>query len=268
MFQIRKTTPLAPNHPPSAIEWWERSYRTEGLAEQITGLRRELGRALAGVERSSRPVFLRALGRDIDAELQRLAGRVVFGVGQEPSALVERCRILEEMIGYYSDVVVPSRRAFELVELSDCAREAVAELSGDLRVVLRILGEPYVLASHRLATSLFQVAILAASARPIDEIEVILPPCSDAVAEFRVAWPKAASAAGAPLQHNHDKSRFLALAIAYALQIGGTLSRSTEAEEVLIVRIPIATHAEHNRPQSLPFDRDVIHEATAFCVEG
>jgi len=213
-------------------------------------------------------VFLRALGRDIDAELQQLAGRVVFGFGEEASALVERRRILEEIIGYYSDVVVPSRRAFEFIELSDCAREAVAELSGDLRVVLRIIGEPYVLASHRLVTSLFEVAILAASARPTDEIEVILPPCSEAVAEFRVAWPKATTAKGTPLQHNHDKSRFLALAIAYALQIGGTLSRSTAAEEVLIVRIPIATHAEHNTPQNLPFDREVFDEATAFCMAG
>lgn len=213
-------------------------------------------------------MFLRALGRDIDAELQQLADRVVPGLGEQPAALGERFRILEEMTGYYGDVVVPSRRAFELIELSDCAREAVAGLSGDLRLVLRIVGKPYVLASRRLATALFEVAILAASARPTDEIEVILPLCSESVVEFRVVWPKVATTKGAPLEHKHDESRFLALAIAYAVQIGGTVSRGTATEEVLVVRIPIATHAEHNTPQNLPFDPDVIAEATAFCMEG
>ena len=210
-------------------------------------------------------MFLRALGRDIDAELRQLAGRVVFG--EQASALGERCRVLEETIGYYGDVVVPSRKAFELTELSDCAREAVAELSGDLRIVLRIVGEPHVLASQRLATALFEVAILAASARPTDEIEVILPACSEAAAEFRVVWPRATAIEGPSLEHKHDKSRFLALAIAYAVQIGGAVSRSTAAEEVLIVRIPVATHTEYNTSQNFPFDPDVIAEATVFCME-
>lgn len=268
MFRIRRTLPSTPNHPPNAIEWWERPFQSEDLAEQITRLRRQLGLALAAAERSSRPLFLRALGRDIDAELRQLADRVVFALGRQPGALEERCRILEEMIRYYSDVAVPLRRPFELIELSDCAREAVAGLSGDLPLVLRIAGEPYVLASRRLATALFEVSIFAASARPTDEIEVILPPCSESAAEFRVVWPKATTSKGASLENERDKSRFLALAIAYAVQIGGTLSRGTATEEVLVVRIPIATHAENNTPQNLPFDRDVIAEATAFCMEG
>lgn len=268
MFQIRRTSSATPNHPPSAVEWWERSYRTDDLEEQITRLRRQLAPAIVDAGRSLRPVFLRALGRDIEAELQQLGGRVVFGVGEQASGLRERCGTLEEMVGYYCDVVVPSRKAFDVIEFSDCAREAVAGLSGDMRLVLRIEGEAYVVASRRLVTALFEVAILAASAGPSDEIEVILPSCSEAFAEFRVAWPKAIAPKGAAFGRDHDKSRFLALAIAYAVQIRGTLSRSTVAEEVLIVRIPIGSRPKHDASGIPTLDPDVIAEATAFCTQG
>ena len=268
MFQIRRRSSTAPSHPPSAIEWWERSYRTDDLAEQITRLRRQVAMAIVDAGRSSRPVFLRALGRDVEAELQQLGGRVVFGLGEQASTLRERCRTLEEMVGYYCDVVAPSKKAFDVVELSDCARDAVSGLSGDLRLILRIEGEPYVVASQRLVTALFEVAILAASAGPNDEIEVILPPSSEASAEFRVAWSKVIAPKGAAFGRDQDKSRFLALAVAYAAQIGGTLSRSTAAEEVLIVRIPIGSRAKHDASGLPPLDPDVIVEATAFCMEG
>jgi len=76
-------------------------------------------------------LFLRALGRDIDEELQRLAGRVVPGLGEQPAALGERFRILEEMTGYYGDVVVPSRRAFN----SSSSRIALVRRSRDCRVI-------------------------------------------------------------------------------------------------------------------------------------
>jgi len=268
MFQIRRTLQTTPSQAPSAIEWWERSHGTDALAEQITRLRRQLALAIADAGRSSRPVFLRALGRDIEAELQQLDGRVAFGVGEQASGLRERCRTLEEMVGYYCDVVVPSKRAFDVIELSDCAREAVAGLSGDMHLVLRIEGEPCVIASRRLATALFEVAILAASAGPTDEIEVILLSCSEVFAEFRVASPKVIASTGAALGFDRDKSRFLALAVAYALQIGATLSRSTLAEEVLIVRFPIGTRARYEGSTVPSLDPGVIAEATAFCAEG
>lgn len=268
MFQIRRTLQTTPSEPPSAIEWWERSYRTDALAEQITRLRRQLALAIEDAGRSSRPVFLRSLGRDIEAELEQLDGRVAFGAGEQASGLRERCRTLEEMVGYYCDVVVPSKRAFDVIELSDCAREAVAGLSGDMHLVLRIEGEPCVIASRRLATALFEVAILAASAGPTDEIEVILPSCSGVFAEFRVVSPKVIAPKGAALGFDRDKSRFLALAVAYALQIGATLSRSTVAEEVLIVRFPIGSRAKHNSSGIPSLDANVIAEATAFCGGG
>jgi hypothetical protein len=137
-----------------------------------------------------------------------------------------------------------------------------------MHLVLRIEGEPCVIASRRLATALFEVAILAASAGPTDEIELILLSCSEVFAEFRVASPKVIASTGAALGFDRDKSRFLALAVAYALQIGATLSRSTLAEEVLIVRFPIGTRARYEGSTVPSLDPGVIAEATAFCAEG
>ena len=101
---------------------------------------------MADAENSKRPMFLRALGQDLDSELQQLAQRVALTASEATSEFAQRRDLLEEMVGYYCDAVVPSGQVFDAIDLSDCAREAVARLSGDMILVLRIQSEPHVVA--------------------------------------------------------------------------------------------------------------------------
>lgn len=262
MFQLPTALRVTSRQPPHAFEWWERSLRHEDPVEQIRRLRRQLGFAIA--DAGKRPLFLRALGRDIDVQLQQLAGRATFGAGELASELRERCQLLEKTVDHFCDVVAPSDRAFDSIELSDCAREAVAELSGEMRLRLLIQGERRVTASRWLVTSLFEVAIRSASARTEEEVEVILPPCSGTWAEFRIAWPKSSTTEDSRTQDDHDKARFFALAAAYALKLDGTLSRDAQDQEMLSVRIPIADRSEHHASPAPFLEPDVVRQAAAF----
>ena len=168
-------------------------------------------------------------------------------------------------VDHFCDVVAPSGRTPDSIELSDCAREAVAELSGEMRLRLVIQGERCVTARRWLVTSLFEVAIRSASARAEDEVEVTLPPCSGTWAEFQIAWPKSSTTEDSRTQDDRDKSRYFALAAAYALKLDGTLSRRhTQDQEILSVRIPITEPSEH-RASPAPFlEPDVVGRAVAF----
>ncbi|MDH3726003.1 MAG: hypothetical protein OER77_00595 [Myxococcales bacterium] len=263
MFQLRWKPGIDNREPPSAMEWWERSFRVDDATEQITRLREQLGTAIARAANSPKPVFLRALGRDFDAELQRLAERTAFTVGESTSELRERCQLLEEIVDYYCDAVMPSTKALDAIELSDCAREAVAGLSADMLLVLRIQSEPTVVARRRQVISLLELAIRAAAAVPEDEVEVVLLPCSERYAEVRVVWPKSPTV----LRDGHDKARFMALAVAYAIKVGGRLHRGTGARETLAIRIPRTGRPKHDATSLPSLDPDILAQATAFCVE-
>ncbi len=263
MFQNRWRPPRANGEAPSAMQWWERSFGARDATEQLARLRQELGAAIADVEHSKRPVFLRALGKDLDRELGQLAQRAAFVAREATSQFAQRCDLLEEMVEYYCDAVVPSGRVFDAIDLSDCAREAVARLSGDMILVLRIQSEPHVLARRRPVISLFEVAIRAASARPEDEVEVILAACSDRHAEFRVSWPRTATSEEGPRRHGRDDERFFALAVACALKVGATLSRHTGVCDNLVVRIPMP-----DASPALALEPDVVEQATAFFAES
>lgn len=263
MFQLASALRVTSRQPPHAFEWWERSLRQDDPVEEIRRLRRQLGFAIA--DAGKRPPLLRALGRETDVQLQQLAGRATFGVGELASELRERCQLLEKTVDHFCDVVAPSGRTRDSIEFSDCAREAVAELSGEMRLRLVIHGERCVTASRWLVTSLFEVAIRSASARTEDEVEVILPPCSGTWAEFQIAWPKSPTTEDSRTQDDRDKARFFALAAAYALKLDGTLSRRhTQDQEILSVRIPITEPSEH-RASPAPFlEPDVVGQAVAF----
>lgn len=263
MFQLPRALRVVSRHPPHAFEWWKGSIRHEDPVEQIRRIRRQLGFAIA--DAGKRPPFLHALGRETDVQLQQLAGRATFEVGELASELRERCQLLGKTVDHFSDVVAASVRTRDSIELSDCAREAVAELSGEMRLRLVIQGERRVTASRWLVTSLFEVAIRSASARTEDEVEVILPPCSGTWAEFRIAWPKSSTTAGGRTQADHDKARFFALAVAYALKLDGTLSRChTQDQEILSVRIPIADRSADFASPARFLDLDVLGQAAAF----
>jgi hypothetical protein len=88
--------------PPHAFEWWERSLRQDDPVEEIRRLRRQLGFAIA--DAGKRPPLLRALGRETDVQLQQLAGRATFGVGELASELRERCQLLEKTVDHFCDV--------------------------------------------------------------------------------------------------------------------------------------------------------------------
>jgi len=160
------------------------------------------------------------------------------------SELRERCQLLEKTVDHFCDVVAPPGWTSDSIEFSDCAREAVGELSGEMRLRLLTQGEPRVTARRCLVISLFEVAIRSASARTEEEVEVILPPCSGTLAEFRIAWPKSSTTDDRCTRDNYDKARFFALTVAYAMKLGGTLSRDTGDQEILSVEMPIADHAE------------------------
>ena len=263
MFELLRTLGTASRQPPRAFEWWQKSLRRDDPVEDIRRLRRQLGLAIA--DAGERPSFLHALGRETDVQLQQLAGRATFGVGELASELRERCQLLGKTVDHFCDVVAPSGRTPDSIDLSDCAREAVAELSGEMRLRLLIQGERRVTASRWLVTSLFEVAIRSASARTEDEVEVILPPCSGTWAEFQIAWPKSSTTKDSRTQDDRDKARFFALAAAYALKLDGTLSRRhTQGQEILSVRIPITEPSEH-RASPAPFlEPDVVGQAVAF----
>jgi hypothetical protein len=258
-FQRPSVPRVTSRQPSKTVEWWDPSLRQDDPVEQIKRIRRQLG--LAIVEAGTRPLFLRALGRDIDAELQQLAGRATFGVGELTSELQERRQLLEKTVDHFCDVVAPSGRALDSIELSDCAREAVAELSGEMRLCLLIQGERRVIASRRLVISLFEVAIRSASARTEEEVEVILPPCSGTLAEFRIAWPRSSTTDDRCTRDNYDKARFFALAIAYAMKLGGTLSRHTGDQEILSVEMPAANQAEHSASLTPFIEPNVVGQA-------
>jgi hypothetical protein len=263
MLELLRRLGTASRQPPHALESWEQSLRRDDPVEDIRRLRRQLGLAIA--DAGERPLFLHALGRETDVQLQQLAGRATFGVGELASELRERCQLLGNTVDHFCDVVAPSGRTRDSIELSDCAREAVAELSGEMRLRLVIQGERRVTASRWLVTSLFEVAIRSASARAEDEVEVILPPCSGTWAEFRIAWPKSSTTENSRTQDDKDKARFFALAVAYAQKLDGTLSRHcTQDQEILSVRIPITDPSEH-RASPAPFlEPDVAGQAVAF----
>jgi len=263
VFQNRWRPPRNNGEPPSAMQWWQRSFGAHDATEQLARLRQQLGAAIADAERSERPVFLRALGQDLDGELEQLAQRAVLTANEATSEFAQRRDLLDEMVGYYCDAVVPSGRTFDAIDLSDCAREAVARLSGDMILVLRIQSEPHVVAGRRPVISLFEVAIRAASARPDDEVEVILAACSDRHAELRVSWPSTKPSADDPRQHGGDKERFFALAVACALKVGGTLQRQTGVSDTLVVRIPMP-----DASPAFALERDVIEQATAYFAES
>jgi len=173
--------------------------------------------------------------------------------------------LLGKTVDHFCDVVAPSGTTPDSIELSDCARAAVAELSGEMRLRLVIQGERCVTARRWLVTSLFEVAIRSASARTEDEVEVILPPCSGTMAEFRIAWPKSSTTADSRTQDDYDKARFFALAAAYARKLDGTLSRRhTQDQEILSVRIPIAARSEHHASPAPFLEPDVVGQAAAF----
>jgi hypothetical protein len=235
MFQLASALRVTSRQPPHAFEWWERSLRQDDPVEEIRRLRRQLGFAIA--DAGKRPPLLRALGRETDVQLQQLAGRATFGVGELASELRERCQLLEKTVDHFCDVVAPSGRT----------------------------RDSSVTASRWLVTSLFEVAIRSASARTEDEVEVILPPCSGTWAEFQIAWPKSPTTEDSRTQDDRDKARFFALAAAYALKLDGTLSRRhTQDQEILSVRIPITEPSEH-RASPAPFlEPDVVGQAVAF----
>ena len=263
MFQIPRVLRVTSRQPPHALEWWEQSLRRDDPVEDIRRLRRQLGLAIA--DAGERPSFLHALGRETDVQLQQLAGRATFGVGELASDLRERCQLLEKTVDHFCDVVAPSGRTRDSIEFSDCAREAVAELSGEMRLRLVIQGERRVTARRWLVTSLFEVAIRSASARTEDEVEVILPPCSGTWAEFQIAWPKSPTTEDSRTQGDRDKARFFALAVAYARKLDGTLSRRhTQDQEILSVRIPTTEPSEHRASPAPLLETVLAGQAVAF----
>lgn len=246
------------------MAWWEQSVGRHDATERIMRLKQQLRSAIACADRCERPVFMRALGRDLETELEELSARIAFGAGESGFELTQRRKLLEEWVDYYCDAVVPWTRAPRPVELSDCAREAVAGLSADMDLLLRVEGEPVIAAGRRRVISLCEVAIRAATADADGEVEVVLPPCSADHAELRVQWTRA------PMSppESHDKARFLALAVAYVIKLAGTLRRTTGKREGLVVRIPLSQRFEDGVLATPIFDSDVVAQATAFCLQG
>lgn len=263
MLEFLRTLRTASRQPPHASEWWKRSLEPEDSVEQVRRLRRQL--AFAIVDAGEGPLFLGALGGDIDTELQRLEGRAAFEVGELASERRERCQLLEKTVDHFCDIVAPSGRFRESIEISDCAREAVAELSGKMRLRLVIRGERCVTARRCFVTSLFEMAIRSASARTEDEVEVILPPRSGTWAEFQIAWPTSPTTKDNRTQDDQDKARFFALAVAYARKLDGTLSRHcTRGQEILSVRIPVTEPSEHHASPAPFLETGVSGQAVAF----
>jgi hypothetical protein len=225
-------------------------------------LTEQLRSAIASADHSERPVFLRALGRELETELRDLSARIAFAVGESGRALTRRHELLEELVDYYCEAAMPWTQDPRAVELSDCAREAVASLSAEMTIVLRVQGEPVVAAGRRRLIGLCELAIRAATASDDDEVEVVLPPRSGSHAELRVEWTRAQLSP----RDSHDKAVFLALAIAYVVKLGGTLRRASGRREGLILRIPLSECEEHGELATPIFEPDVVAEATAFCL--
>ncbi len=270
MLQFLRSLRTASRQPPDSSDWWKRSLEPEDSVERIRRLRRQLASAIA--EAGEGPPFVRALGGDIDTELRRLGGRATFEVGELAGELRERCQLLEKTVDHFCDVVAPSGRARDSIELSDCAREAVAKLSGQMCLRLLIQGDRCVTARRSLVISLFEVAIRSASARTEDEVEVILPPRSGTWAEFQIAWPTSSTTEDDRTQteddraqDDYDRARFSALAVAYARKLVGTLSRHcTQGQEILSVRISVAEHSEHRASPARFLETVVEGQAVAF----
>lgn len=265
MFQIRWKPAVETRRLPDALQWWEQSVPGYDPSEQIVQLTQQLRTAIARAGRSERPLFLRALGRELDTGLQELAGRIASGIGDSGSELTQRRQLLEEMVDYYCDAVMPWTRATCAVELSDCVREAVAGLSADMRLVLRVEGEPLITAGRRHLIALCELAIRAATAHPDDDVEVVLSASSDDhYATLRVQWPSSPL----PRLDGHDKARFLALTLTYLIKLGGTLQCSSGAEESVLFRIPMRQRVGDELFASPTFHSDVVDQTMAFCLEG
>ena len=244
MFEIRWRLRPQTKRAPTALEWWERSFLRNDPAEQVAVLRRQLWSEIVRAKQSERPEFLAALGRDVDNELQALAARVAFGVGESTSSLHERCRLLQEMVAYYGDVVRPWTRAPTVrVELSDCLREAVAGLSAEVPLVLRVEGEPIFVLRRRRLIALFELGIRAASPEPDGEVEVVLDAQSSRPAVVEIVWGGPCH----PSAERNDNARFLALAVAYVMRLGGSLRRVHGPRERLMLEIPRATRSNRTR---------------------
>jgi hypothetical protein len=228
------------------MEWWEQSLQGPDPAEQIMRLLQQLSSTVALADSCQRPLFLRALGRDLEMELQDLANRTDFGVGKSGLELTQRRKVLEEMVDYYYEAVVPWMKAARAVELSDCVREAVAGLSADMVLILRVEGEPAVVADRCRLISLCELAIRAATAHTDDDVEVVLPPCSADHAELLVLWTRSTMSP----RESRDKARFLALAVAYAIKLGGALRRTTRAREGLVLQIPLSQSSDDEAYES------------------
>ena len=264
MFHIRWKPRVDVSPPPDALEWWERSLDRSDPAELTVRLTEQLRFAIARAESCERPVFLRALGRDLENELEDLSARIAFSTGESGLELTRRRELLEELVDYYCESMTPWTQVQRAVELSDCVREAVAGLSADMVLVLRVQGEPVVAAARRRLISLCELTIRAAAVGAEDEVEVVVPPCSDDHAELRVQWAPASLS----LRESHDKAIFLALAIAYIARLGGTLRRASDGREGLVLRIPLSQRSTDGVSATPSFDSDVVTQATAFCLEG
>lgn len=233
MFSIRWRPRSEPRPSPDPLEWWERSVRDRELGAQIVRLQRALEFSMACAEHGDRPAFLRALGRDLEIELEQLVTRAKSGATGSVDELAIRSEILEELVDYYGDLVMPWTKSPTATELSDCVREAVAGLSREVSLVMRIEAEPVVILPRRRVTALCELAIRAATARPEDEVQVTLAARPD-VAVIDVVWRKAEI----PPQTLRDSARCLALAVAYAGRLGGTLRHLHDQVDTVRISLP------------------------------
>jgi hypothetical protein len=240
MFSIRWRPLAEPRPPPDPLEWWERSVRDRDLGEQVARLRRSLELSLACAADAHRPAFLDALGRDLRNELDQLVAGAESGTAEAIEQLAVRSEIIEELVDYYVDSVIPWTRSPAPVELSDCVREAVAGLSADVSLVMRIEAEPTIWAFRRRLISLCELTIRAAATRPEDEVQVTLAIAPPDTAVVEVAWHKAPM----PAPELRDSARCLALAVAYVSRLGGTLRRANDARESIVLRIPLDRRTE------------------------
>ncbi len=240
MFSIRWRPRAEPRPAPDPLEWWERSVRDRDLGEQVARLQRSLEFSLACAAKAHRPAFLDALGRDLRTELDQLVAGAGSGAAESIDELAVRCEVIEDLVDYYADIVMPWTKSPAPVELSDCVREAVAGLSADMSVVMRIEAEPTIKAFRRRLISLCELAIKAATTSPEDEIQVTLAAAPPDTAVVEVAWQKA------PMSppELRDNARCLALAVAYVSRLGGTLRRTNDQRESIVLRIPLDRRTE------------------------
>ena len=264
MFPLRKRPTIEPKRPPGAMEWWTRSIGSQDRTDEIGVL---MARLRTGIERAAAcecPVFLRLLGRDLERELEALSITRRTGLGDSTTEPMNRYAHLEDLVDYYCDAVTPWSKATRAIELSDAVREAVAGLSGDLTLVLRVEGEPSIVASRRALIALCEVTIRAATPSVDQDVEVVLPRCANTDAELRVMWTPAEVSD----VNTREGSRFLALALAYALKLKATVRRIRGAQDGLVVRIPVNQAGGKDMSVNLCFDSEVVADATAFCLEG